>query len=232
MNFIKSLLRPVNSTHFGYGNNNWSDSERSCKKSLFSGLSIFLKTYLKFSIFSWNNKNSNVCLTRTHDHISHIISMTWAIKNSEPSFSLIKNKFCILNCNSSQSFCWIDISNFSKFPIFDLIFLLLLFFFLYQLLLVSFVHYVLSKCWFSRVNMPDKNQIYVLFSEYLKICVFICRPFFSQKFIQIYYRFLSIYCFLPFFKLCLLSWDWLILFNLKLAYFVLLLVNFITNILL
>lgn len=133
--------------------------------------------------------------------------MTWTIKNSEPSFPLIKNKFCILNCDSSQSFCWIDISDFSKFPSFLVVLFFLLFFF-YQFLFVTFfhfVHYVLSKCRLSRVNMPDKNQIYVLFSEYLKICVFICRPFFSQKFIQIYYRFLSIYCFLPFFKLCLLS---------------------------
>ena len=169
MNFIESLLRPVNSTHFSHSNNNWCNSKRLSKKSMLSGLAISYKTCLEFSRFGRNDKNSNISLTCTHNHIRDIIFMTWSIEQGKSSFTIMKSKFRILNGNAFHSFSRINISNTCKLPSFHMILFRFLFI-SHPLLfvnLIKFLQDIACQCGLTWIYMSNKDEICILFSEYL-----------------------------------------------------------------
>lgn len=140
MNFIESLLRPVNSTHFCDSDNNRCNSKRFSKKSMLSGLAISDKTCLEFSRFCRNYKNCNISLTCTHDHIRDVIFMSWGIKEGKSSVTIVESEFCILNSNSFHSFRRINISNTGKLPSFHMVLLCFLFI-SYPLLFVNLIEF-------------------------------------------------------------------------------------------
>ena len=134
-------------------------------------LTLFFKSRLKLSLFSGNNKHCNIGLACAHNHIWNIVFMSWSIKQSKSSFFKGKHHFWTLNSFASFPFIRINICNECKFPGLHIILLRFLFIACKLLLiyLFKFFHDIASQGRFSWIDMPNEDQIGILFSKRLFI---------------------------------------------------------------
>jgi len=179
---------------------------------MFFGLSFFLETWLKLSLFGGNDKNCNICLASAHYHIWHIVFVARSIKKSESFVFQWKVEFGKLPSFSINLFFRNNVWNTCLFPSLHLIWLRVLFD-PQKLLLINFLqflHDVTCECGFAWVYVANKHNIYVLLSQKACAKVLWRIPVSAEKFLNINLRIpRPNYNFFLFFDL--FYWFWLLL---------------------
>lgn len=157
---------------------------------MFFGLSILVKSSFELAFFSRDDKNSNISLTGTHDHVRDVVFVAWGIEDCESSVLKREVKFGVFDSFTSLSFVRINVSNTGQLPCLHVILLGLLFISC-PLLFVNFTelfHDVSSKCRFTSINVSNENDVDILLFELVNIDVFILRPLSSHEGLNIDFR--------------------------------------------
>ena len=160
-NKVKSFLWPINGSHFCDNGNHALHSQSCCKHSMLFCLPFLFKTWLKFSLPCWYDKEGNISLASSCNHVRNIVFMTWSIKQCKSSMLEGKHHFRTFNGFTSFSFVRINISNEGKLPSFHMILLSFLFV-SRQLLLIYFFQFfynVASKSWLAWINMANEDKV-------------------------------------------------------------------------
>lgn len=189
---------------------------------MFFGLSILVKSSFELTFFGRNDKNCNISLTSTHDHVRYVIFMAWGIKDSESSVLKREVKFGILDSFTSFSFVWINVSNTGQLPCLHMVLLGLLFISC-PLLFIDFTelfHNVSSKSWFTSIDVSNENDVNILLFELVNIDVFILWPLSGHESLNVNFRISLSNDYLFFF----FNWS---LFNLGDLFFLLRLICFL-----